>query len=58
MRPLGVSLHWEYFTLILKQPKNAFGLKLIQNYFLKKIKLKTVADIVFDLRNDFDREIG
>ena len=51
MRPLGVSVHWRYLTLSQKVPKNAF--QVSQNIFWSKINLNHIADIVFDLRNEF-----
>ena len=37
----------------LEFPKTTFALKVPQKKFISKIHLKPIADIVFDLRNEF-----
>ena len=38
---------------VKKFPKTPFNLKVSQNIFISKTNIKPVADIVFDLRNEF-----
>ena len=38
---------------VKKCPKTPFNLKVSQNFFWSKINLNHIADIVFDLRNEF-----
>ena len=46
-------LYLRFLTFSSRGPKNAFCLKVAQNIFKSKFNLKAIADIVFDLRNEF-----
>jgi hypothetical protein len=53
MRPFCHFLYLRFLTLSQKGPKMPFSLKVAQNIFISKFNLKAIADIVFDLRNEF-----
>ena len=53
MRPLNVWLYWRYLTFSPKDPNSHLEPKAARNIFIPKITLKPVADIVFDLKNEF-----
>ena len=48
-----ISYIWDFWLLVQEGPKTPFSLKVAQNIFISKFNLKPVADIVFDLRNEF-----
>ena len=48
-----VSYSRDFWLLVRECPKTPFSLKVAQNIFISKFNLIAIADIVFDLRNEF-----
>jgi hypothetical protein len=53
MRPFCHFLYLRYLTFSPRVSETTFSLKAAQKIFTSKFNLKLIAEIVFDLRNEF-----